>query len=376
MMKHAIGLMALLALFALAPAQAGHPPRNEDSDWIARPPIRLLDNIMRSTPRGYSPQQMRRAYGVDQLQGDGANQTIAIVDAYGSPTIQHDLDVFCQTYGIPSTTVELAFPQGLPRKQNRGWALETTLDVQWAHAIAPGAKILLVIARSARIQDLAGAVQYAVNAGAKQVSMSWGSVERRNQTKYESLFSTPGVNFVAASGDSGAGALWPASSPHVLSVGGTTLILDTEGGILSETGWGGSGGGQSRYFARPAYQNGWHGSTQRGIPDVSYNADPRTGVAVYLSSGNNAPGWTTVGGTSAGAPQVAAMLAIVNASRPSPLGAEHDGLYDAALANRALFYNDIISGNNGGFYCTIAYDFVTGLGSPLNNLLVPELIEY
>jgi subtilase family serine protease len=221
-----------------------------------------------------------------------------------------------------------------------------------------------------------GAVEYAVQRGAKQVSMSWGTVERRAQAKYENLFGTPGVNFVAASGDSGAGASWPASSPNVLAVGGTTLTLSSEGLILSETGWSGSGGGQSRFFPRPAYQNGWHGSTQRAIPDVSYNADPRTGVAVYQSGGDNPPGWTTVGGTSAGAPQVAAMLAVANSARSTALASEHQSVYDAAVTDRYLYFHDIVSGYNGGFYCTVGFDLVTGLGSPLNNLLVPALIEY
>ncbi|MFH0907609.1 MAG: S53 family peptidase [bacterium] len=355
---------------------AGPPRSRENSDWIAHNPIRLLDGTIRSTPRGYSPAQMRHAYGVDQVAGTGSNQTIAIVDAYGSPTIQNDLDVFCQTYGIPLTTIEIAYPQGKPRRQNRGWALETTLDVEWAHAIAPGAKIMLVVGRSASIPDLLGSVDFAVKHGATQVSMSWGAAERSSQRKFESLFGTPCVSFIASSGDSGAGAFWPASSPNVLAVGGTTLILDTNSVILSEAGWSGSGGGQSRFFPRPAYQNGWHGSTQRGVPDVSYSADPRTGVAIYMSNGNNPPGWTTVGGTSAGAPQVAAMLAIANSSRTTPLADDHQALYDAAAANRQLFFNDIVSGNNGSFYCTAAYDYVTGLGSPLNNLLIPALIGY
>src|SRR5579885_1838802 len=129
-----------------------------------------------SSPTGYTPQQLRHAYGFDQLSATGAGQTIAIVDAYGSPTIQADLDTFCAQFGIPSTTVAIYYPQGTPGT-NSGWAGETSLDVEWAHAIAPGATIVLVAARSASTTDLFAAVDYAVGLGAKQISMSWGGSE-------------------------------------------------------------------------------------------------------------------------------------------------------------------------------------------------------
>ena len=154
------------SLLAQAPANLHGPP-----EWIeARPPIHILPFVTTS-PSGYSPARMRHAYGFDQVTGNGAGQTIGMVDAYGSSSIQNDLNHFCATYGLATTTVNVYYPEGVPGNHN-GWALETSLDVEWAHAIAPGARIVLVVAKSAFLSDLLNAVDYAVAVGAKQVSMS------------------------------------------------------------------------------------------------------------------------------------------------------------------------------------------------------------
>jgi subtilase family serine protease len=209
--------------------------------------------------------------------------------------IQSDLDQFCATFGIPTTTVKVYYPQGVPHSDS-GWALETSLDVEWAHAIAPGARIVLVVAASDRLSDLLSAVDYAVTLCAKQVSMSYGGSEFWNETSYDFLFNRPDVTFVASSGDNGAGVSWPAASPYVVGVGGTTLSLGYYGNIISETAWSGSGGGISAYESRPAYQDGWHGALGRVVPDVSYAADPNTGVAIYMSDYHGQRGWLTAGG--------------------------------------------------------------------------------
>ncbi len=364
-----------LVTLNLAPAIAADKSAAADSDWVAHNPIHLRTDTIASKPRGYSPAQMRHAYGVDQVPLTGAGQTIALVDAIGSPTIQHDLDVFSSTYGIPSAKINIVYPQGNPRSPNTGWAQETSLDVEWAHAIAPGANIMLVVAKGAGMRELINAVGYAASNGATQISMSWGGFERPSESNHDSLFSKSGVMFIAASGDNGPIALWPASSPRVVGVGGTTLTLDTNGVIVTETAWQGSGGGQSRYEPRPTFQNGWQTSSQRGIPDVSYNADPMTGVSIYLSAGLQ-PGWITVGGTSAGSPQVAAILALANSGRSSLLGDPNTALYNIASARYALYFNDIKQGGNRGFSAGPGYDFVTGLGSPLCNLLIPALVVH
>lgn len=354
----------------------------EESDLHeARPPLWSLGDQVRvrpflaTSPGGYSVTQIRHAYGFDKLASTGMGQTIAIVDAYGSSTLQSDLNNFCGAMGIATTTLGIYYPQGKPSKPNSGWALETALDVQWAHAVAPNAKIVVVIAKSASLTNLLGAVDYAVNnLGAKQVSMSWGASEFSGETSYDSHFNKPGVTFFAASGDNGAGVIWPAASPYVVAVGGTTLSLDSAGNKISETAWSGSGGGISTYENQPSYQSGWQSTTKRTIPDVSYDANPSTGFPVYISNYNGGTGWITVGGTSAGAPQWAAQQALVNSARTSALSGTVAALYAVAGSAYSTNFYDITSGNNGGYTTTTSYDYVTGLGSPNAAALVPALI--
>jgi len=326
----------------------------------------------------YTPAQIRHAYGVDQLAATGAGQTIAIVDAYGSPTIQTDLDTFCSQFNLPPTPITIAYPGGQPTSTDAGWALETALDVEWAHAIAPGASILLVVARSNKNSDLLAAVDYAAR-NARQVSMSWGSTETSSSSMQDSHFKLSGVSFFAASGDSGSGVWWPAVSPYVIGVGGTSLYLDSDGNrTRAEVAWSGSSGGQSRYVSKPAFQSGWQTSKYRQVPDVSYNANPSTGYQVYDSTPyQRQTGWFTVGGTSAGAPQWAALTALVNSSRGQSLTGCNAALYSAGTpTSYATYYTDIITGSNKVYKTKTGYDMVTGIGTPITNSLVPKLVSY
>src|ERR1035441_4374026 len=238
---------------------------------FARPPLHLNLNPHDATSNygPYSPKQIRHAYGVDGLLVTGSGQKIGIVDAYGDSSIQTDLNNFCNYYGISTTTIQILYPQGKPTTGNSGWALETALDVEWAHAIAPAATIILSVAKSASFSDLLGAVDAAVNAGATVISMSWGGQEFSGVNMYDSHFQAPGVTYVASSGDSGELAApeveWPASSPFVVSVGGTSLYLDASGNRTDETAWSGSGGGLSSFYPRPAYQNGWQSLGMRTV---------------------------------------------------------------------------------------------------------------
>lgn len=357
------------------------PVRAQKEDPALNRDARLNIHVRRaatSGPVGYTPAQVRRAYAFDQIVNDGAGQKIAIVDAYGSPTIQKDLDAFSAQFGLPKTTVQIYYPNGKPNRTDGGWALETALDVQWAHAIAPAATIILVVSKDASLRNLLAAVDYAVKLGAKQISMSWGAKEFSSETSYDSHFNKTGVTFTAASGDNGAGILWPAVSSYVVGVGGTSLSLDGSGNVISETAWSGSGGGTSAYVTKPAYQSSFQTSTKRMVPDVSYNGDPNTGVPVYSSTAySGSTGWFTVGGTSAGAPQWAALVALVNSSRSASLSNTDTPLYQlGAPATHSLYYRDVTSGNNGGYTAGTGYDEVTGLGSPLSNNLVPALIAY
>lgn len=337
--------------------------------------------ITNPTPVGLTPAQVSHAYGFDNIQGDGSGQTIAIIDAYGDPNIANDLKVFNQTFGLPDAVFEKVNQDGRTKypKTNSGWALETALDVEWAHAMAPGAKILLVEARSASLGNLLTAVDYARNqAGVAVVSMSWGAGEFSSETAYDSYFTTPAghapVSFVASSGDSGGSTIWPAVSPNVLGVGGTTLTTDSAGDYLGESGWSGSGGGISLYESKPSYQSSVTlSSTQRTSPDVAYNANPYTGFGVYSSvSYNGQSGWFQVGGTSAGAPQWAALTAVADQARAAA-GKTTLGDLQATVYGLSSDLHDITTGSNG-YPATSGYDLVTGLGTPEVGNLVNSLL--
>jgi hypothetical protein len=353
--------------------------------------LRLEELEPRNLLSVLTPMQIRHAYGFDQIsfsngaKGDGTGQTIAIVDAYDDPNIGADLAHFDSTFGLPDPPSFLkATPANI--QADSGWAGEIALDVEWAHAVAPGAGLLLVEAASASYADLLSAVNFAATyPGVSVVSMSWGSGEFSAETgaAYDGVFANrPGVSFVASSGDYGAPPSWPAVSPNVLAVGGTRLSVDSAGNYLSEKGWGngsssrysgGSGGGISRYEPKPSFQSSvTQSSTKRTSPDVAYNADPNSGVYVYDSFNG---GWFSVGGTSAGAPQWSGLVAIANQGRAA-LG---KGTLSATDTLPAIYglpsadFHDVTSGNNG-YSATTGYDLVTGRGSPRANLVVAGLV--
>lgn len=317
---------------------------------------------------GYSPAQISHAYGFDQIaaNGDGRGQVIAIVDAFGSSKVQSDLNTFCTQYGLPKTTVNVVYPSGKPAVQDAGWASETLLDVEWAHAMAPGATIALVVSPDDTINNLMAAVKYAANTlKANFVSMSWGTTEFSGENSYDSIFNKSGVTFVAASGDTARERDFPVSSPYVLGVGGTTLNYNASSGVVtSEVAWSDGGGGVSGFETLPSYQAGWNVNAGRGIPDVAYDADPYTGVAVYFTDPTStvAGGWDVIGGTSAGAPQWAALLAC-RASLGNSGGLFQTLAYGAAKTSYASLFKDIVSGSNG-YRAVKGYDLATGLGSP------------
>jgi hypothetical protein len=371
------------------------------STTIVEPLLAISPDASGGAVAGYTPAQIAAAYGFNSvtlssgIKATGAGQTIAIVDAYNDPNIANDLNVFDQQFGLsapPSFKVvsQTGSTSALPAT-DAGWATEISLDVEWAHAMAPGANILLVEANSSSLTDLLAAVHYAGSAqGVSVVSMSWGGSEFSGENSYNSDFVTPtghrGVTFVAASGDQGSfsGPEWPASSAYVLSVGGTTLNLSSSNTISSETGWSGSTGGASLVEGRPGYQNNVQTSNSRTSPDVAYNADPNTGVAVYDSLNYQGyVGWQEYGGTSEGAPQWAALIAIADQGRAAAGSGALDGstqtlpdLY-ALLSNSTTYtntFNDITSGSSGIFSAAKGYDEVTGLGSPKVNAVVQALI--
>lgn len=334
-------------------AQAGAP-----IEHYANPPIHVRPDASTS-PIGLAPATIKNVYGFSSTL-TGAGKTIAVVDAYDDPNAEADLAVFNSQYGLPAcTTANGCFAKvnqsggtKYPRT-DAGWALEISLDVQWAHAIAPGAKILLVEANSSSFTDLMAAEDYA-SGHAGYVSNSWGAAEFSGETAYDSHFLKTGVSFFVSSGDNGTPAQYPSSSPNVISVGGTTLNFSS-GVFSSETGWSGSGGGCSLYeTANSAQQTGSvNCAGTRATPDVSLDADPASGVSVYDSVRyHGQKGWWAVGGTSASSPMWAA--------RSADAGTTVDATYVYGKNN--ITFRDITSGNNGST-CLVGYDLVTGRGS-------------
>src|SRR5580692_10442462 len=256
--------------------------------------IHQAEGASLSTPptTAFTPSQIRHAYGFDLVTNQGAGQTIALVDAYDDANAASDLAVFSKQFNLPArTTANGCFRQLYSNGRNPAphahWAVEISLDIEWAHAIAPQAKILLVEAPSNNLSDLLSGVDFAVRNGASVVSMSWTSAELSTERNLDNHFVSTGVTFLAASGDSGAGVNYPAASPDVIAVGGTSLALDKSGNYSSESAWSGSGGGVSAYENEPVFQEQFgvpnDPAGYRVVPDVSLDANPGTGFAVYNS---------------------------------------------------------------------------------------------
>lgn len=334
-------------------------------DFRALPPIHEAKTQL-ITSSTVTPDIIKSAYGLPKTGGKG---TIAIIAAYDSPNILSDLNTFSKKFNLPECTSEnICFEErslNTGTLPNSGWKMETALDVEWAHAIAPEATILLIEAKTPSGANLLKAIDYARSRpDVVAISMSWGGKEFADETTLDEHFiSKYGATFFAASGDNGTGASWPASSPNVVSVGGTHLTWDANGKV-TETAWSGSGGGVSVFENAPVYQSDFaipHAGGMRAIPDVSYNADPTSGFPIYVSGG-----WHIVGGTSAGTPQWAAIRALGGS-------ANNDLFYkDKTKSDASKYFRDITTGKNGdcGYYCKASkrYDYVTGLGTPQTSM--------
>ncbi|HEY6482955.1 MAG TPA: S53 family peptidase [Steroidobacteraceae bacterium] len=400
----------------------------------------------------YDPYEMRHAYGVDALIGggyDGVGQTIVIVDAFQNPNIQAQLSDFDAYYGLPDLHVSIVHPLGLTafvpgNPTMTGWAEEISLDVEWAHAIAPGAQIVLLLAPDDSDASLVGVLQYAVEHNLGDViSMSFGEnescVDPQTQSAWHSALASATakhITLLASSGDQGAaqlscdGTTWvqavsaPASDPLVTSVGGTELHAagycfaslgcnpstnpspgtyqgeiawnegppfgDFQGGFASSMA---SGGGFSVVFDEPPYQKrGVKAKKQRALPDVAYNAAVYHGVITYLDVPGLAAGFYLFGGTSAGAPQWAAIIAIANQRAGGRLGFLSTAIYHVGQMKQSYStaFHDVRAGNNsvveydylakpvtiGGFSAAAEWDATTGNGSPAAADLVDDLIRW
>ncbi len=428
-------------------------PQAEPANVTAAPGYGLFScQVGLSTGQCYDPYQMRRAYGINSLisaGNDGSGKTIVIVDAFQNPNIQSQLNYFDTFYGLPATTVNIQAPDGLtpfdPNDGNMaGWAEEISLDVEWAHAIAPGANIVLELGKDNSDQALVSALNDAINNNRGDVvSMSFGESDTCLGPDLTSAWhnafvnaTKKGITLFASSGDQGAaqpscdGTSWikstssPASDPLVTAVGGTELHAadyclpalgcdptshPAAGTYLSEIAWNegpkygdfqnrfsstlASGGGYSTVWSGPAYEQGTlSGGKQRAEADVSYNAAVLHGVLTYLNIPGIPTGFYRFGGTSAGAPQWAALTAIADQMAGHDYGFINAALYKIQqnATPYASSFHDITSGTNSsiefdsnnnpvdttGYSAGTGYDVVTGIGSPSTGNLLTQLAAF
>lgn len=332
-----------------------------------------------TSPQGETPDSIRPVYNLSNtITSSSGNGIIAIVDAFDYPTAQNDFDVFSAQFGLPLSTNNVCngtqpcfvkvLARGVGRRKNCGWNQEAALDIEWAHAMAPHAQIVLVIAKTNRFTDLFKAVSLAssIVSGSTlggEVSMSWGGSEFSSEASFDFLFASPRVVYVAASGDTGGVNIYPSVSRNVVSAGGTTINRDSNGAFVSETGWVGSGGGPSAFESRPSYQDAILSivGVQRGAPDFSFDADPNSGVSVYDSTPcGGRSGWLVFGGTSVSAQALTGIINLSNHFYDSS-NIELSTIY--ANRGKASDFRDITAGSAGSFNATTGWDFVTGVGS-------------
>jgi subtilase family serine protease len=458
----AVSLLAAAVTGAGAVAVAGHAsPAGDAAGIVAIQPgvIRVLTGALPAPPSTafcerhyhiacYRPAQIQRAYHLPRLyrQGvTGRGQTIVIVDSFGSPTVRRDLSRFDQATGLPAPpSLKIIQPAGKvppyqPDSDREGWAGETDLDVEYAHAIAPGASILLVETPTSEDEGTTGFPQI-VAAETYVINHHLGGVISQSFSATERTFPSPaslrrlrgayldaarqGVTVLAASGDSGAADVkynevtyylhpvtsWPDSDPLVTGVGGTQLHLSAAGGnVTPPTVWNdtfsaatsefadgnsgpnplASGGGRSVVFARPRFQNGVRAvvGSHRGVPDISMSGACNGAADMYQSFAGQAAGWYPTCGTSEATPEFAGIVALADQVAGHPLGMINGYLYQLA-ARRAPGIVDVVSGNNTvsfrqggkmhtvtGFAARRGYDLASGVGTVNAPAFVRELAQ-
>lgn len=429
-------LLLLLALFVTAcsstgltqSVDGGTTPTATKSQGFQSQPITKCPDQLANFQSCYTPYTLRKAYDLESLttQGfTGKGQTIVVIVSFGSPTLQQDLDAFSKYYGLPSTRLQILSPLGtVPFNSNDkdmvGWAIEASLDVQIIHAMAPEANIVVMTSPVSETQGVQGLPefmkleQYAVDHHLGQIfSQSWAASEATLTDKagqdlikqYADFYKRATLEehwtIFTGTGDQGAtdyadlhstqlvnarNVTFPADVPWVTAVGGTTLQHTDS--TYAETAWTGSGGGFSKFFAQPDYQKDLPHDIQtqatgkRGLPDISANADPYTGMSFYYNGQ-----WSLAGGTSASTPLWAGLMAVANQIAGKPIGFINPTLYKLGQgAGASQNFRDIILGDNTnqktmggitvnveGFRATPGWDAVTGLGAPHTPSLLRNL---
>lgn len=416
-----LGLVVVLTvtLAACAPSTTTAPAEGAlgSSDVCPAP----LDKA----PHCLTPHALRVAYDMQALsdRGDrGRGQTIVDIVSFGSPTLQRDLDAFDRQFGLPTVTVTVRAPIGsvpfdAQNKEQFGWAVETELDIEIMHAMAPDAGLVVLTSPVDETEGTMGLPefqrleQYAVDHHLGTIfSQSWAASEAtladaagQSLVKsygdfYHTITTRDGITVLSGTGDNGATDYadvgmntlantptidFPADVPWVTAVGGTTIHASAGGYI--ETAWSGSSGGVSAFIAEPTFQSGLPAAAQtilgghRGVPDVAADANTSTAMALYLFGG-----WHQVGGTSASTPLWAALMAVANQMAGHPLGYINPALYQVATSGHyAQDFRDVTAGDNTvdkppvhvrGYAASAGWDAVTGWGAPLCSHLIPDLI--
>ncbi len=340
-----------------------------------------------STPSGYSPQQIATAYDWPSITStqNGSGVIIANATAESSNLSTSDLDTFWNTYGLPTHTVNVINVGG--SGGSTGGTIETTIDEERSGAMAPGATLDVYDAASATDSDFTSTYNTIVNDNTAQVmTTSWGEPESdassSTLTSDDNIFkqaAAQGISVFAAAGDNGSSdgtsnsdtADYPSSDPYVVACGGTTLTLNSNNTIASETAWSDTGGAVSAVFSEPSWQvgNGVPQNGYRNTSDIAMDADPNTGYSVYEGGS-----WSVYGGTSFVAPQMAGLIAVKDSETGTRLGQTNSLIYnDANTSNYATDFNDITSGSNGAFSAGPGWDHPTGWGSPQATNLIAHL---
>ncbi|AYV77898.1 MAG: peptidase S8 and S53 subtilisin kexin sedolisin [Edafosvirus sp.] len=335
----------------------------------------------------FLPGQITKAYGVDKLNTTGNGTIIALIDAYDYPNAQIDFDIFCNTYNLSMQTLiihKMTNLTGHYPSFNADWSIEQAVDIQWAHAIAPNAQIMLVQSFSDGGNDLFDGIVWAINNGANIISMSWGFGTMSFDILLDNIFLDGDIVFLASSGDSGSIEDYPACSPYVMAIGGTRLVLNNDDTRKEETGWSKSGGGICAIEVAPEYQiNSTLGTNSifRQNPDVSAVADPATPVSIYCNGE-----WIGTGGTSVASPIWAGIIAHANEARrnikksflstTTVLNAIYAiNIQELSNNNFGTFY-DVINGSTNKYSAHVGYDYLTGIGTPnAHNLIYNCLLS-
>jgi subtilase family serine protease len=362
-------LGGLLAQIAMAPLALAYQPKIQPlscqqpkAGWTSCFAEIVTDQgetpLVSGDPTGYSPAQLHTAYAMPSQATQPV--TVAVVGAYHDAAITKDLHAYDAAFGIPDppslTQISQRGDHSYPAVDT-GWALELSMDVEMAHQTCQNCPLLLVEADSPDITNLMAAVDMAARRGATVISNSYGGAEATRDTQMDAHLNHPGVTIVASAGDSGYGVSYPASSPTVIAVGGTTLTLRTSGTRLREEVWDGSGSGCSRYEHKPSWQKD-RGCLNRTVTDIAADADPTTGAAVYDSLGYQGQrGWFVLGGTSLSAPLVAGMFALAGGGDASGFYRRPSALYDVTTGRNGSCKSYLCQGGSG-------YDGPSGLGAP------------